>query len=148
MRRTGGKTPSFRGKSKVPVRYYIDHIMPWTLCSPHSKFQAPRHRQRKPKIDILTISTVRLSFPDNASRLCGWDGVWAERTDYSACKLLEQDTRVMEEVEMGADLEISIIIYLIGEMSRTDHSSITRVILIVKLNCLFVTSLDTNSQLP
>ena len=48
------------------------------------------------------------------------DGVWAERTDYSACKLLEQDSRVMEEVEMvegPADLEISIIIYLIGEMS-------------------------------
>ena len=74
--------------------------------------------------------------------------MWAERTDYSACKLLEQDTRVMEEVEMGADLEISIIIYLIGEMSRTDHCSIARVILIVKLNCLFVTSLDTNFQLP
>ena len=62
--------------------------------------------------------------PDNASRLCGWDGVWAERTDYSACKLLEQNTSVMEEVEMGedhADLEISIIIYLIGEMSGTEN---------------------------
>ena len=48
------------------------------------------------------------------------DGAWAERTDYSACKLLEQDSGVMEEVEMvegPADLEISIIIYLIGEMS-------------------------------
>ena len=58
--------------------------------------------------------------PDNASRLCGWDGVWAERTDYSACKLLEQKTSIMEEAEMGeehADLEISIIIYLIGKMS-------------------------------
>ena len=66
-------------------------------------------------------SLMRLC-PDNASRLCGWDGVWAERTDYSACKLLDQNTSVMEEVEMEedhADLEISIIIYLIGEMSRT-----------------------------
>ena len=72
--------------------------------------------------------------------------MWAERTDYSACKLLEQDTRVMEEVEMGADLEISIIIYLIGEMSRIART------LIVKLNCLFVTSLDktltSNSPRP
>ena len=47
----------------------------------------------------------------------------------------------MEEVEMGADLEISIIIYLIGDMSTT--GSIARVTLIVKLNCL-----DTNSQSP
>ena len=65
--------------------------------------------------------------PDNASRLCGWDGVWAERTDYSACKLLEQNTSIMEEVEMGeehADLEISIIIYLIGEMSRNIARSV------------------------
>ena len=78
--------------------------------------------------------------PDNASRLCGWDGVWAERTDYSACKLLEQNTSVMEEVEMGedhADLEISIIIYLIGEMSRTENCVRPRLChyLIVRLNC-------------
>ena len=88
---------------------------------------------------------------DNASRYCSEAGQWAERTDYSACKLLDLEPGVMEEpevAELPADLEISIIIYLIGEMSRTDHSSITRVILIVKLNCLFVTSLDTNFQLP
>ena len=65
-----------------------------------------------------------LILSDNASRHCGWDGAWAERTDYSACKLLEQESGVMEELEMAegpADLEISIIIYLIGEMLEKEE---------------------------
>ena len=55
---------------------------------------------------------------DNASRYCSDAGQWAERTDYSACKLLDLEPGVMEEpevAELPADLEISIIIYLIGE---------------------------------
>ena len=121
-----------KSKAQFTSKVFGGHTKHWPICqltllSPHSNLKSQVTAiQRQPKIDIDTVNIDFKSIysPDNASRLCGWDGVWAERTDYSACKLMEQDTRVMEEVEMGADLEISIIIYLIGEMSTTDHCSI------------------------
>ena len=90
----------------------------WHCTQPLSTEAAKKYQ--KYFLNVQKNWRLNLVLSDNASRHCGMDGAWAERTDYSACKLLEQDSGVMEEVEIGegpADLEISIIIYLIGKMS-------------------------------
>ena len=52
---------------------------------------------------------------DNASRVCSEAGEWAERTDYSHCRQLEPASPAPDTAALPAHLEISIVIYLIGE---------------------------------
>ena len=54
---------------------------------------------------------------DNVSRHCSVDALWADKTDYSQCRPLELEMNLnitQETSELPPDLEISIVIYLIG----------------------------------
>eukprot|EP00090_Calanus_glacialis_P008808 TRINITY_DN17144_c0_g1_i1.p1 TRINITY_DN17144_c0_g1~~TRINITY_DN17144_c0_g1_i1.p1 ORF type:complete len:483 (-),score=95.59 TRINITY_DN17144_c0_g1_i1:231-1679(-) len=58
----------------------------------------------------------RYSQQYNASRDCFPNSTWAGLTDYSSCKLLEEPTSEFEQIEVSSDLEISIVIYLVGHI--------------------------------
>ena len=57
----------------------------------------------------------------NASRLCTLDGQWEDKTDYSGCRPLHVpdnsyfNVTEVETADEPPDLEISIVIYLIGK---------------------------------
>ena len=86
-----------------------------TAVFPCMKMYREKRYSQQCKLRLrIILEWCTMSDPDNASRDCFPNSTWAGLTDYSSCKLLEEPTSEFEQIEVSSDLEISIVIYLVG----------------------------------
>ena len=92
------------------------------LCSPAWPCSGKRDTANSVRfIQDLFKEELTINDSDNASRYCFPNGTWAGLTNYSSCKLLEETASEFEHKEVSSDLEISIVIYLVGKNSSLYH---------------------------